>query len=1057
MEGIIGIFAIGIIGLVFILPIVALVRAGNASRESQELTGKVRELSAIVTGLQLRLKALERGDFSSSPSPSPATKTITDTIETAHPEPEKTEPLPEVIPPAVSPSEVPAPSTDGWASSSEDLLIAENKLAAPPPLPAGVSSPELVAAKTESETPGHLPPPLPPPPSLPPAPPKIPALSLEQFMGVKLFAWLGGLALFFGIVFFVKYAVEHAWISPALRAAIGFVVGAGLLVAGVIVHRKKTYTVLAETFLGTGVLILYGVTYASFAFWKPPLFSSAVAFGIMTLVTVTAFVTSARLNSLPVAIMGLVGGFLTPILCSTGEDHPWELFGYIALLDIGLLALARVKKWYFLASFGAAGTILMQLGWFTSFFEKGLYAEGAATWTPILICVGFMVLFLIAAARTKQNETGNPHPAISAMALCGSALLFAFLFLGYPSITARTWLLYGFVFFINAAVIAGIVINPRLGPAQLAVGLATFLHLASWTTHHLQAEALGSALAVYFIFGALHSVFPLVWQRLKPQSAYAVQGAFSPWFPPLTLVLMLLPVLSLPQTSFIVWPAILLVDLLAIVVAVTTSVLIPVLVALVLTLVVAAAWLFKVPVEVGSVLPFLVVVGGFAAFFAVAGAWLTKRLASTEAATGKKTGNQKVAAMLPTMSAALPFLLLIMASARLPMESPTPVFGLGLLLVLLQLGLAQISRILPLTLASLGCMFLLELSWDGSHFRAEQPWTPFLWYLVIYLLFAVYPFVFRKTFRDTVLPWATAALAAVVQFILIHHVIRASFPAMSDKLGLVPALFALPSLASLLGALRIVNATAKAREAQLAWFGAVALFFITLIFPIQFRHQWITLSWALEGAALIWLFRRVPHQGLRLTGLGLLATAFVRLAVNPAILLYQPHSSTPIFNWYLYTYSIAAAAMFLGAWWLKEPNHKVAGINARGLLWTAGGVLLFWLLNIEIADYFTPTGSEFTVLEFENVNLARDMTYSIAWGVFALALILLGFVLNTRGARYAGIGLMAITLLKVFLHDLASLESIYRIAALIGVAVIALAASFLYQRFFDKTKTSDSP
>jgi len=85
------------------------------------------------------------------------------------------------------------------------------------------------------------------------------------------------------------------------------------------------------------------------------------------------------------------------------------------------------------------------------------------------------------------------------------------------------------------------------------------------------------------------------------------------------------------------------------------------------------------------------------------------------------------------------------------------------------------------------------------------------------------------------------------------------------------------------------------------------------------------------------------------------------------------------------------------------------------------------------------------------------MTYSIAWGVFALALILLGFVLNTRGARYAGIGLMAITLLKVFLHDLASLESIYRIAALIGVAVIALAASFLYQRFFDKTKTSDSP
>ncbi|HAL73114.1 MAG TPA: hypothetical protein DCP71_15220, partial [Verrucomicrobiales bacterium] len=49
-----------------------------------------------------------------------------------------------------------------------------------------------------------------------------PAISLEQFLGVKLFAWIGGLALFLGIVFFVKYAFERNLISPALRTAIGF-------------------------------------------------------------------------------------------------------------------------------------------------------------------------------------------------------------------------------------------------------------------------------------------------------------------------------------------------------------------------------------------------------------------------------------------------------------------------------------------------------------------------------------------------------------------------------------------------------------------------------------------------------------------------------------------------------------------------------------------------------------------------------------------------------------------------------------------------------------------
>src|SRR5207248_7342441 len=54
----------------------------------------------------------------------------------------------------------------------------------------------------------------------------------------------------------------------------------------------------------------------------------------------------------------------------------------------------------------------------------------------------------------------------------------------------------------------------------------------------------------------------------------------------------------------------------------------------------------------------------------------------------------------------------------------------------------------------------------------------------------------------------------------------------------------------------------------------LALFFITLIFPIQFDRQWITLGWAVEGAALCWLFHRVPHPGLRIAGIALLLTSF---------------------------------------------------------------------------------------------------------------------------------------------------------------------------------------
>jgi uncharacterized membrane protein len=237
---------------------------------------------------------------------------------------------------------------------------------------------------------------------------------------------------------------------------------------------------------------------------------------------------------------------------------------------------------------------------------------------------------------------------------------------------------------------------------------------------------------------------------------------------------------------------------------------------------------------------------------------------------------------------------------------------------------------------------------------------------------------------------------------------------------------------------------------QLAWFGGVALFFITLIFPIQFDRQWITIGWALEGAALLWLFHRLPHPGLRLTGVGLLTAAFVRLAFNPAVLAYHPRAATPVFNWYLYAYGIVTISLFLGARLLAPPRHLVLKSNAPPILSGLGTVLAFLLLNIEIADYFSAPGENLT-FQFSG-SFARDMSYSIAWALFALALLVYGILRKTPAARYAAMGLLCVTLLKLFFHDLARLGQLYRIGAFIGVAVIAMLASFAYQKFFSAVK-----
>jgi uncharacterized membrane protein len=260
---------------------------------------------------------------------------------------------------------------------------------------------------------------------------------------------------------------------------------------------------------------------------------------------------------------------------------------------------------------------------------------------------------------------------------------------------------------------------------------------------------------------------------------------------------------------------------------------------------------------------------------------------------------------------------------------------------------------------------------------------------------------------------------------------------------------------SLVVVLKTISAENKARLTQIAWFGGVALFFITLIFPIQFDRQWITIGWALEGAALLWLFHRVPHPGLRLVGAGLLAVAFVRLALNPAVLEYHASTSTALFNWYLYAYSIVIAALFTGAKLLAPPRNQFFKVNAPPILGGLGTWLTFLLLNIEIADYFSAGGSTLT-FQFSG-NFARDMTYSIAWALFALGLLVYGILKNIAVARYAAMGLLCVTLLKLFFHDLARLGQLYRIGAFVGVAVIAMLASFAYQKFFAAgTKNGES-
>jgi uncharacterized membrane protein len=113
-----------------------------------------------------------------------------------------------------------------------------------------------------------------------------------------------------------------------------------------------------------------------------------------------------------------------------------------------------------------------------------------------------------------------------------------------------------------------------------------------------------------------------------------------------------------------------------------------------------------------------------------------------------------------------------------------------------------------------------------------------------------------------------------------------------------------------------------------------------------------------------------------------------------------------------------------------------------------GVVLSFVLLNIEIANAFST--ERLLSFDFTN-NLKRDLAYTMGWSVFAFGMLVLGVWKTSRALRYASWSLLGVTIAKLFFHDLAKLGPLYRLGALITVAVMLVLASLVFQRFLNRS------
>ncbi len=324
---------------------------------------------------------------------------------------------------------------DDAARNSERLLLVERVLsiesrdAAPgaaPPSPA--STPAVAPASARHPGPPGQPvpqsaPSAPPPPAAPPGGGVpfserlgmgLPDWDWEWLFGGNWLARIGVVALVIGIGFFLKLAFDNAWIGETGRVVLGLVGGLALLGAGE--YWRGKYPIWAQPLTGGGLAILYLAIFAAFSLYG--LIPASWALGFFFLVTLTAAGLALRYESFVIAVLGILGGFATPLLLAEQLPDQRVLLAYVLVLDLGVLALATFRNWRWFTLLGLIGSLILYQFWRLE-LDPGLLLASVGITVIFLIFVGATTLFHLLWRR-------EPKAFDHALVLLNAAAYFGF-------------------------------------------------------------------------------------------------------------------------------------------------------------------------------------------------------------------------------------------------------------------------------------------------------------------------------------------------------------------------------------------------------------------------------------------------------------------------------------------------------------------------------------------------------------------------------------------------------------------------------------------------------
>ena len=220
--------------------------------------------------------------------------------------------------------------------------------------------------------------------------------------------------------------------------------------------------------------MLYLTLYFAWDYYK--LFPPVVAFVAMILVTAAMLAIAVGRDSQRVALLGLIGGFATPLLASQGQDEQVVLFSYLLILDAGLLVLARARAWRGLEPLALIASTAFFWGWYDEFYHHA----GPLLRTALFATAFFAVFTALPVIRARVTARLFPEQVGSVLVNAANYLgaLYVLLWPGHR--WALTLAVVGLAA-LHLAVTEAIPRHPREQPVarMLFAGLAlTFVALA---------------------------------------------------------------------------------------------------------------------------------------------------------------------------------------------------------------------------------------------------------------------------------------------------------------------------------------------------------------------------------------------------------------------------------------------------------------------------------------------------------------------------------------------------------------------------------------------------